>query len=121
MASSIGEKQSLLVQRQINPFGMSDREVQLVTYLSNGYSIETAAHYLRISRSAANNTLVNARKLMGCASSFELGPRWTREVELERMRVKLSNVLIAIDAVDAMGKLRQHKFVMDAKQALVQS
>jgi DNA-binding CsgD family transcriptional regulator len=110
----------VLEQRDRNPYGLSDEEVIVVMMLSNGYDFDQIASRLGVQRPAIYDRLRIIMRRMECSSKYEIAPRWVREQENEELRKHLTDVLIALDAVDSLSKLRQHVFVKRARLFLGQ-
>lgn len=117
MAVSRGTIQEVLEQRSRNPYGLSDREMKIVKYLANGYSLNRIASLLGCANPTVKRAMPEILSLMECSEWHEIGPRWVREQELEPLRKTLGNTLSAIDASDNLGKLRTHPFVRRARGA----
>lgn len=110
--------EEILQQRSKNPYGLSDREVKVATFISNGYSRDKIAKMIPCSRTSVTTDMRNLMQLMECSDFHEIGPRWVREIELEVLRRQMHDVLVAIDSAEGLRSLRSHPFIDRLRRSL---
>lgn len=71
----------LRAQRELNPFGLSDVQVQTIQMVVNGYSQPQAARMLNVSLGSVKDRMHWIRLRMGVDTTLQAAVLWVREVE----------------------------------------